>query len=347
MADQSQADAVRSSASSDRDALAVILCRSFAWCMVAAVFAFVVNNYLDFWRDWPGASAAIAGAKPGTAVLAWLQIALYVLSLAAAIGYVQMTPAPALRPDSEKIFAITAYIVRAAFWAVLLIGVADLVVSFLRVEGFLPGLFGDQLAIDLGKSSFRGVWVHFPMIVIGIIIATFNRGLGFHWLALLVVAAEMLIVISRFIFSYEQAFMADLVRFWYAALFLFASAYTLLEEGHVRVDVLYAVFTDRTKGIVNAIGCVLLGVSLCWVILIYGMGSSSTIINGPLLSFEVTQTGFGAYVKYWMAGYLAIFAITMLLQFSGYFLESVADFRGEPGKRQLETSPTGHEEYDV
>lgn len=36
--------------------------------------------------------------------------------------------------------------------------------------------------------------------------------------------------------------MADLVRFWYAALFLFASAYTLLEEGHVRVDVFYAGF---------------------------------------------------------------------------------------------------------
>jgi len=39
-----------------------------------------------------------------------------------------------------------------------------------------------------------------------------------------------MIVISRFIFSYEQAFMADLVRFWYGALFLFASAYTLLED---------------------------------------------------------------------------------------------------------------------
>ena len=61
------------------------------------------------------------------------------------------------------------------------------------------------------------------------------------------VAAELLIVISRFIFSYEQAFMADLVRFWYGALFLFASAYTLLEEGHVRVDVLYAAFKDRNN----------------------------------------------------------------------------------------------------
>jgi TRAP-type mannitol/chloroaromatic compound transport system permease small subunit len=229
--------------------------------------------------------------------------------------------------------------VRAAFWAVLLIGLADLLISFLRVEGLLPGIVGSQTAVDLGRPSFRGAWVHFPMAVAGVVIAIFHRGIGFHWLAVLVVAAEMLIVISRFIFSYEQAFMADLVRFWYAPLFLFASAYTLLEEGHVRVDVLYSLFSDRAKGISNAIGSVLLGMSLCWVILIYGMGSRSSIINAPLLSFEVTQTGFGMYVKYWMAGFLAIFAVTMLLQFSGYFLDSLADVRGEPGKRQLETGP--------
>jgi hypothetical protein len=103
--------------------------------------------------------------------------------------------------------------------------------------------------------------------------------------------------------------------------------------------VLYSGFSDRAKGMSNAIGAVLLGMSLCWVILIYGMGSRSSIINAPLLGFEVTQTGFGMYVKYWMAGFLAIFAITMQLQFSGYFLEALADVRGEPGKRTPETGP--------
>ena len=50
----------------------------------------------------------------------------------------------------------------------------------------------------------------------------------------MVVLAEFAIVVSRFVFSYEQAYMGDLVRFWYAALFLFASAYALSHEGHVR-----------------------------------------------------------------------------------------------------------------
>ena len=343
MADKGHAGAEQIFASADMEPFALTLCRVFAWSMIGVLFAFLLNNYLNYWQGWPSASSLFGG--PVT-TLGLIQAALYVLAIALAIGHVLRSRTVLLRPDSETIYSMTAYIVRAAFWAVLLIGIADAIVSFLRVEGMLPALFGDKLAIDLGRSSFRGTFLHFPMIVAGIVIAKFHRGLGFPWLALLVVAAEMLIVISRFIFSYEQAFMADLVRFWYGALFLFASAYTLLEEGHVRVDVLYAGFKDRTKGIVNATCCVLLGMSLCWTIIIYGMGSQSAIINSPLLSFEVTQTGFGMYVKYWMAGFLAVYAITMLLQFSGYFLESIADFVGEPGKRKIETG-VAHEHYET
>ena len=127
--------------------------------------------------------------------------------------------------------------------------------------------------------------------------------------------------------------MGDLVRFWYASLFLFASAYTLLEEGHVRVDVIYSNFGLRTRGLVNATGAIILGSSLCWVILVLGMGSSTSIIMAPLLNFEVTQTNFGMYVKYLMAGFLAIFATTMMIQFAAMLLDSVADRRGDPGHK--------------
>ena len=137
--------------------------------------------------------------------------------------------------------------------------------------------------------------------------------------------AEFTIVITRFVFSYEQAFMGDLVRFWYAALFLFASAYTLVHEGHVRVDVLYAGFSRAKKAWSNSIGIILFGIPLCWVILMHGMGGRGNSINGPLLSFEISQSGYGMYVKYLMAGFLVVFALTMLIQFVGYLLNSIAD----------------------
>ncbi len=309
--------------------------RVFGWAILAVMAAFLLNNYLNYWQDLPGVAPVFGGAANGNmpVVWSWLQLGIYAAAIAWAFLYVGRTKTRTLRQDSLLISDINAFLIRAAFWAVLIVGLVDTVISFLRVEGFLETVVGAELATDLGRSHFRGGYVHMPLIALSVVIAAFTRTLGFTWLALLVVGAELLIVIGRFIFSYEQAFMADLVRFWYAALFLFASAYTLLHEGHVRVDVFYASFSSRVKGRVNAVGTLLLGISLCWVILVIGMGGKQNIINSPILSYETTQAGFGLYVKYLMAGFLGVFAVSMMIQFVSYLLDAVADMREEPGGR--------------
>ncbi|MDJ0934945.1 MAG: TRAP transporter small permease subunit [Kiloniellales bacterium] len=305
--------------------------RYLAWAIVTTLFVFLANAYLKFWLGWPGVVAATSGG--GT--LAWLQVLFYVGALAGPAAFVIRTKGRSLRRDAEALTAMAAYITRAAFWMVFLVGIADAAISFLRVEGLLEGIVGQQLTQDLGRNQFRGPFVHMPLIALSLVVAAFTRTLGFTWLALLVVLAELQIVVSRFVFSYEQAFMGDLVRFWYGGLFLFASAHTLLEDGHVRVDVLYAGFTERTKGLVNAAGALILGIPLCWVVLAIGFGQRSSIIASPLLAFEVTQAGFGMYVKYLLAGFLAIFAASMMIQFASTVLEGIADYRGEPGKRRV------------
>ncbi len=319
-----------------------LLLRVLANAVVMVAVMFLVNNYLIFWRDWPGFFALLGHLGfPGVAsdgelqggqlTLAWLQCLTYVGGVAAVALYVLLTPRRGLRADAERLSALAAFVVRFAYWSVLLVGAADMLISFLRVEGFLEAWVGQQLTSDLGRSIYRGTYVHYPLMALSVVIAFFTRSLGFIWLALLVVFAEFQIVISRFVFSYEQAFMGDLVRFWYAALFLFASAYALIDEGHVRVDVLYARFTTRGKAWANATGSLLLGLPLCWVILTTGMWGRGSSINSPLLSFEISQSGFGMYVKYLMAGFLVVFAFSMIVQFAGYFLSSAADLRGEPG----------------
>ena len=80
-------------------------------------------------------------------------------------------------------------------------------------------LFGENVARNL-DVLYRGTFIHYPLVILGFVIAIFVRTLGFTWLSLLVVIAEFQIVISRFVYSYEQAFMGDLVRMWYAGLFL-------------------------------------------------------------------------------------------------------------------------------
>ena len=316
----------------------VYIVRLFGWIMLAVMLAFVVNNFLTFGFGFPGVNAAFG---EGGGVAAIFQIALYPLFGVGAFLVLKKRSVRTLREDSATISNINEVFIRCAFWIVLIVGVGDMIVSFLRVEGLLPAVVGEELSRELGKSQFRGLYFHVPLMAVGVVLGLFTRTLGFTWLALLIVAAELLIVITRFIFSYEQAFMADLVRFWYGALFLFASAYTLLEEGHVRVDVFYAGFSEKKKGMINAAGSLLLGISLCWVILIVGMGSKSSVINSPIVNFEVTQAGFGMYVKYMMAGFLGVFAISMMIQFVSYMLDAVADYRGDPGKR-MPAAPGAH-----
>ena len=330
--------------------LSAILIRIAALGIVAAMFAFLINNYLTLWQDWPGISGLFAhlgwfgaetSGKPlegGGVTLGWIQLLLYDVLVGLVAVYTFSTGRQPLRVDSARLSAMAAFIIRAAFWSVLLIGLVDTVISFMRVEGFLASVFGQKMETNLGLSEFRGTYVHCPLIAVSLFIAAFTRSLGFTWLALLVVVAELQIVIARFIFSYEQAFMGDLVRFWYAALFLFASAYTLIEEGHVRVDIIYAGMSERRKAWSNVIGSILLGVPLCWIIMTSGMWDKSNLINAPLLSFEVTQSGYGLYVKYLMAGFLLIYALTMMMQFLGYTLRNAAVLANDPDARPVGAS---------
>lgn len=322
---------------------AVRVLRILAGISVAAVLLFLVNSYLTFWLKWPGVPDFLAdrqwlgleplrnpleGARVG---YGWIQFLLYPAALAAVIFYVLRTPAVGLRMESDRLAALAAFIIRAAFWAVLLIGAVDWLISAARIEGVLDKVVGTRLSDELGRAIFRGAYVHYPLLALAFLIACFTRHLGFPWLALLIVVAEIQIVLSRFVFSYEQAYMGDLVRFWYAALFLFASAYALPHEGHVRVDVFYARFTKRGKARANAIGSAALGLPLCWVILTTGMWQKGSSLISPLIGYEISQSGYGLYIKYLMAGFLIIYAVSMAIQFTSYFLSAVADLRREPG----------------
>ena len=302
-----------------------LLVRSIGWSNLWVMFVYLFNNFATFWAGWPGASF-------GSGPIGLFQISLYPAAVILALILTFRQRDTTLRQDSNRISDMNVFLIRGAFWAVLLLGCVDSVIAFLRVEGMLASIVGENMDKNLGRSQFRGFYVHFPLMIIGVYLATRTKTLGFHWLALLILVGELLIVISRFIFSYEQAFMSDLVRFWYGALFLFASAHTLLEEGHVRVDIVYASLKEKTKGKVNAIGTIFLGITLCWMIILTGMAQKTSIINSPILNFETTQSGFGLYLKYMMAAFLGIFAVSMMIQFISYLLAAVADYRGEDGK---------------
>ena len=307
--------------------------RILSYSVLAFTLAFLINNVLTVWVDWPGVKKIFSHyelfgfkqkALQGSELnYGYLQIGIYLICIAGVILYVFKTYSQTLEHDSEILSKFSAYLVRSSFWAVFLVGVADFIISFMVVERLWEAIFSPEVKAFMVKAPERITFIHFPIILGSFIICYFTKSVGFIWLAVLVVLSEFVIVLSRFIFSYEQAFQGDLVRFWYAALYLFASAYALIHEGHVRVDVLYSSFSERKKAWTNSIGSALLGVPLCLIVIFYGLNGKASIINGPVVAFEVTQQGSnGLYLLYLMAVYLAVFAVTMLLQFTSYFMSS-------------------------
>jgi len=268
-----------------------ILIRIFSYSILAITFVFLLNNVLTVWFDWPGVKKLfshyeIFGFKKlnkplegGLITSAYIQLFLYFVSILLAAFYVFRSFTQTLETDAKNLSNITAYIIRSSFWAVFIVGLADFLISFMVVEKLVEPIFGEAIKIKLIIPSFRITFIHFPLILISFVIGYFTRSVGFIWLGVLVVGSEFAIVLSRFIFEYEQAFQGDLVRFWYSALYLFASAYALIHEGHVRVDVLYTGFSERKKAWTNSIGSLLLGIPLCLIILFLGMGGKASIIN--------------------------------------------------------------------
>jgi len=311
------------------------LVRFFGWSSLTVLMAFLVNDYLIFWRDWPSVLGEDGNVMDWRK---WAQVALYSIAILGAGLYVVSTGSQSLRRDRAWIVLINSYLIRTVFWAVLLIGIVDFLLAFLRGEELLTGIIGSEWALLLKNNHFRGQYVHMSLVCVSGIIAAMTRSIGVTWLSLLIVVSELLLVVSRFVFSYEQDYMADLVRFWFAPIFMAGCAYALRNESHVRIDVLYADLSVRSKGIVNACGAVLLGMPFCWLILFVGTSGRTGIINSALLTFEIEGLGNGLYLFYLMTVFMGVFAVTMLVEFVGVLFDAMADVWLEPGGRAHETA---------
>ena len=295
--------------------------RFLGWFFVTTLVAFMINNILNLAFDIPFAINFFTELD----YLSFVSIFIYIIAFGLSLFISLKNLNKSYVWDADLLHRFNLYFIRSCFWSVFLIGSIDVIIAFMRVEEVSNMIFNDDLVRAIKKPSFVCTFIHIPLVFISFIIGYFSKTLGFTWLALMIVCAELIIVITRFVFSYEQSFMGDLVRYWYAALFLFASAYTLFEDGHVRVDVFYTNLKDKTKSFVNAAGSIFLGISTCIAILFVGFNGKQSIINSPILNFEITQTGsVGMFVKYQLAAFLGVFAISMLVQFVSYYFSSLS-----------------------
>ena len=172
----------------------------FSISLILIVFAFLINNYLSFAGDWPGAFTIYDSAN----IYSSIQFFLYVLAIVIPIIFINYNKNLDNLTLANNLEKLNDFIIRFGFWSVLIIGIVDAIISFLIIEGFLEQLIGKSWNIKFSNNSFRAPYVHFPLLFISLIIAYYFRALNFYWLAFLVVIAEFQIVILRFVFSVKK-----------------------------------------------------------------------------------------------------------------------------------------------
>ena len=114
-----------------------------------------------------------------------------------------------------------------------------------------------------------------------------NRAVGavVMWAALAMVLVQFGIVLLRYVFGYTSIFVNETVLYLHASLFMLGAGYTLLMNGHVRVDIFYAPMTARKKAMVDIFGHLVLMLPSLGILLYYSWPSvrrSWSILEGAI-----------------------------------------------------------------
>lgn len=86
------------------------------------------------------------------------------------------------------------------------------------------------------------------------------------WFALVLVLIQFLVVLLRHFFGLGFIFLQESLLYFYAFLFMMGAGYTLLKDGHVRVDIFYQKFSNSQKALVDAIGVIFFLMPFCFLI---------------------------------------------------------------------------------
>jgi TRAP-type mannitol/chloroaromatic compound transport system permease small subunit len=101
-------------------------------------------------------------------------------------------------------------------------------------------------------------------------IDAFNTRVGHiaSWMTLTIVLVTIFDVIMRYIFKSGTIWIQELEWHLFAANFMLAASWTLIQNGHVRVDIFYVNFHMKTKQWINLVGSILFLLPYC-VLIVY------------------------------------------------------------------------------
>jgi TRAP-type mannitol/chloroaromatic compound transport system permease small subunit len=130
------------------------------------------------------------------------------------------------------------------------------------------------------------------------------------WLALAMVLVTFLVVVLRYAFDIGSIALQESVTYMHATLFMLGAAYTLQQQGHVRVDIFYQRFSRRGRAWVDVLGTTLLLVPIC----LFVLASSWGYVTESWAVHEGSREAGGLPYVYLLKTLLVVMPILVLIQ---------------------------------
>ncbi len=148
-------------------------------------------------------------------------------------------------------------------------------------------------------------------------------GRAVSWFALIMVLMQFTVVLLRYVFGLGFIPMQESILFMHSLLFLVGVGYTLLHDGHVRVDIFYGNASAKQKAMVDFVGVFIFLFPLCAVM----TWNSLTFVGQSVRVWEGSPEG--TFMPFWLLKMLLlVFPLLLSLQGISMAVKSYSVMKG-------------------
>jgi TRAP-type mannitol/chloroaromatic compound transport system permease small subunit len=152
-------------------------------------------------------------------------------------------------------------------------------------------------------------------------------GRAVAWLTLGMVLAAIAVVVLRYGFGIGLIWLQESVTWMHAAVFMLGAAWTLRQDGHVRVDIFYRRMSQRRQALVDLGGTVFLLLPTCAYLLI----ESLPYVAGSWRVLERSREAGGLPGLFLLKTIIPVMAALLMLQGLAEALRAWDRVRGRRG----------------
>ena len=155
------------------------------------------------------------------------------------------------------------------------------------------------------------------------------------WGILVIVLLQFVVVIQRYVFGIGSVWVQETITYVYATVFMAATGFTFVRDGHVRVDIFYREASVRTKAIVDILGTLI----FLWPVTGLLIKVAFPYVSRSFAILEGSRETAGLPLVWALKAEILLFAVLLALQGLALVIRSVAVLTGHTHAHRPEATP--------